>query len=151
MDQGNNPLHHSESRGVAATSNISQFIWADVLCIVYLMSIELSVTSEQATTKAYNTLNTDTQCLLCSGASHLSQPRLVTLGQQLTGLLVHLQGLFLEHTQAKALDILFQLGNGVHGLEVAHGALLAQPPARQREPGLQEGQSYPRAPETPPS
>lgn len=90
----------------------------------------------------------DMSCLLWSSA-YLSQPGLVTLCQQLAGLLVHLQSLFLEHTQAEALDVLLQLGNGVHRLDVAHSAVLACSPPCQCEPGLQEGQSHPRAPATP--
>ena len=72
-------------------------------------------------------------------ASHLSEPRLIALSEKLAGLLIDLQGLFLELAQAKALDVLLQLGYGVHGFDVAHCTLLSCSPARQGEPGLEEG------------
>ena len=88
-------------------------------------------------------------CLLraCLGLRvHLPEAGLVTFCQQLAGVCVHLQSLLLKSTQPKALDVLLQLGNGVHGFEVAHGALLACAPAQQCKPGLQKGQPQARAP-----
>lgn len=72
-------------------------------------------------------------------AFHLSEPRLIPLSKQLAGLLIDLQGLFLELAQPEALDVLLQLGYGIHGFDVAHCALLACSPAWQGEPRLEKG------------
>lgn len=68
--------------------------------------------------------------------TYLSQPRLVSISQKLTSLFVHIQSLLFEFAQAKALDVLLQLCDCIHGLDVAHDSFLARSPPNKCEPGL---------------